>query len=1078
MLPREFLVVIGDNADTELLDAISLLGSYGDSSLHDFAYMASDDLNGQWEDPRALLWSSSSSSPVGLPVALFGWLAENRPELHRIRLATMSTKMLDEDAHIRLAKGVSKLERAVSQYAVQVECHRYVVALPSANDGPPTAQLMRSGVRANLVVIPRDSSSFEAVAKPVSRAERTEFVAHIATEVATLFSLWREMTDEPAIDRLPRIPPGDNETIVYFVTSRVGVLNCPPLPIAQLISGDGELPCPHEYYTLPDAIQRSGIIASALYPSHLVFETSERPDLTKRVSLRSFWRRYVTELIGIVTGLPRLVRKGIQAEIEGIAVDALQEALGGSKSVVRIIGADPSGDITPVSQAYVDEVISEVAALTTEPLLAAIGSETWSQLVEQFLGVADGGKVAEETRRQIADERYLAVLQDAMGPDIVASETAMEDIYAGLPVDEAADDVGPPTLPEPPIDAPTVDGFGLNPENPQTQFNHEKETAAVGANLNGESEVAKPVVGELETFTVPDLMVSSEYVRSRESVLSRVGGLLEENANSASARVAQMIDVLREMPRRFEAKQSGGYSKAAKLALALGLSVIYLVTGALTGRRYFFSGEALGSSGQDYIWLLSSTILILMALLGLTFRNSGNSQARAITFGTFALVTLAVEYVFFAPMRDFVLSLSIIQESAIVGIAILVLTVALVGVSYTRNRLSELILRRRYSSILLGAVWIYVLIGVTAYLGTDRSPLRELSPAASLRLMFVSYVLGVALVLSAGFVTAFVMMRERYRMDRAQAELFWAVEELRVSAEASRRLNLARGQWLGTALPLARLIRYPLGESIAHSAGAAFPERPRLMVLKVDEDVLKLKKAGEQSLSARLRSLFIRTGWLARQYQQLITRYRIDRASSLGLRPDAVSGDRPERCPATPSISEIRAGKARGARWDFMRSVMAGEYDDSLLSIAGEVPLEEAYATIIDDPELHSVGESESIAPKFFARLLPTKPIPLPGGLVKTLFAGNDDRRYLSATVWWPDELVARPAVQPGVNLHKSDVLTPDRLTSWIRLFGACVLTSKPFRLSDVTLSSISEEVSETGFEEGDSQSRDTASNY
>jgi len=1110
MLPREFLIVIGDVDDTELGDAMALLGSYGDSSLHDFAFIASRDLEGAWEDPRAVLWSSSTASPNSKSIALFSWLAEHRPELTRIRLAAMSTKMMDQDAHLKLTRGGTKLARAVGQYAIQVECSRYCVAFPSVNDGPPTEQFMRPGVRANLVVIPRDSSSFEAVARPIRRIERAEFVAHVAIEAATLFSLWREMSDPPAIDELPQIPPGDNEIIVYFASSRISVLNCPPLPIAKLMSGDGELPCPHEYYPLPDAELRAGMIASILYPSHLVFKSTVQANHTMSVSVRGFWRRYFKELIGIVGALPRIVGRGIQAEIDQIAGTALQEALGGSESVVRIIGSDPGGEVTPVSRAYVDEVIEEVTALSTEPLLSAIGSETWIQLVDQFLGVSDGGKSSEELRRQISDERYLTVLQDALGPEVLDIRLAMEEIYKGrlgsvspesnfvttgdLRTDPAADQnfssapgftsalsvgsdpeaTGTEKLLEPPRieDVPhggTGDGYG--PE--QSSLSSETLAAEV---LDNES--APSLAPEAALTETKEPVEITEPPRIRVSILAKIGELLEENAGAASTRVAQVIDLLREMPTRFQAKRSYGYSTAAKIAVALGFSVIYLVTGALTERRYFLSGEALGSIGQDYVWVLLSTLLLLFSLLGLTFKNSNNSQARAITFGTFSLVLVAAEYVFFARLRRVILSSSIVRESAIVGFAILALTVALVGTAYVRNRLSSVPLRRRYSATLRTAAWVYVAIGVTAYLGSDRSPLRELSVGTSLRLMIVGYVLGIALVLTSALVTAFVMMQERYRMNRAQAELTWAIEELKDSAEASRRLNLARGQWVGTALPLARLIRYPLGESIAHSADTAIPDRPRLGVLKVNEDVLNLKKPGEQSLSARLRALFIREGWLSRQYQQLITRYRVDRALSLGLRPDAVSSDRPERCPATPPMSDIEAGKVRGARWDFLGSVMSGEYDDSLLSIAGEVPLEEAYETIIDDPEAHSVGDSNLIAPTFFARLLPTKPVALPGGLVKTLFTGNDERRYLAASVWWPDELVARPNVQVGVELHKSEVLTPDRLTSWIRLFGACVLTSRPFRLSDVTLRNFPDDSAESGAEALNLEAFDPTTNY
>jgi hypothetical protein len=1065
----EFVVIVGDKADTELYDAIQLLGTFSDSSLHDFAFINADDLAGKWEDVNAVLKSSTDNSANNTTVSLFGWLAASRSNLKKIRIAVASTRMLDQDSHLRLSSGLKKLEQAVGLYATQAESLLYGVAFPSVNDGPPTAQLMRPGVRANLIVIPRDSSSFEAVAKPISRQERVAFIAHIATEIATLFSLWREMSDKPAIDELPLIPTGDSETIVYFASSRVGILNCPPLPIAQLISGEGELPCPHEYFPLPDADQRSDHIASILYPNHLVYRPTALGDLAVSVSVKGFWGRYVRELMAVIGGMPRLVRGGVQAEIDAIAGTALQEALGGSESIVRIVGVDTPGEVAPISADYVESVIDAVSALKTEPLLSAMGSETWSNIVELFLGIVDGGKSAEEVRRQIADERYLTVLQEALGPSVIDLDGAFEDIYYGTVVDVSEPESesgnqggGDATLPLAPV-------IGVNTlPAPFVEVNTATEDA-----VDAQPREATPNSSEMEAVLSESgaSRALPAVERKHSTVLARIGGLLEDNANTASNRVAQMIDVLRGMPGKFQARQAAGYSTAAKMAIALGFSVIYLVTGSLTERRYFLSGEPLTSNTRDLIWTLASTSLILVALLGLTFKNSNNSQGRAIAFGTLSLVLLAAEYVFFAPVREFILSLSIVRRSAIVGVVILALTMAVVGVSYSRNRLSSLNLRKRYASLLLVTAWIYVVIGLTAYMGSDWSPLRNLSSGGTLRLIVVGYVLGGALILTAALVTAFVIMRERYRLDRARAELAWAIEELTVAADATRRLTLARSQWLGTAVPLARLIRYPLGASIVHSADSMVPERPVLGVLKVREEILRLKKPGEQSLSARLRALFIRTGWIARQYHQLMSRYREDRALTLGLRTDALLNDRPERCPATPTYDDVISGKARGARWDFMRSVVGGDYDDSLLSIAGEVPLEEAYETIIDDPEAHSIGETELIAPTFFARLLPGTQLPLPGGLVKTLFAANDDRRYLTASIWWPDELVARPQLTPAMNLHRADVLTPDRLNSWIRLFGACVLTSKPFRLSDVTLSGILESFDEESLQvDADSQ--------
>jgi hypothetical protein len=1067
---QDFLVVIGSRGDAALNDALKLLRSFSDDALHEFAFIDAESLAKPTDDPVA---SISAVARYGQEVThekIFSWVAKNRPKLRRIRLVAASTEMQASEAHREIVRGVNRLAAAVNQYAINVDCLQYHLAFPSVNDGPPSNQLMTPSSLLNLIVIPRDSTSFDAVARPMSRDEPGVFVSHVASELATMFGLWREISEANAIDGIPKIPSGDNEIIVYFLSSRVGILNCPPLPIAHLMSGQGELPCPNDFYPLPDPTSRVQAVAEGLFPEQLRFANAALPDSLTYVKMPDFWRRYIRELASVLKGLPRLLLKGIQSELNAIGKTALEEVLGGSESVIRFVGSDINGDIPPVSKEYIESVINELAKLDTKPILSVIGSSTWSDLADQFLGVADGAKVSETIRRDIADDLFLCVGQDALAPQVLDLSSALEEIFKGsrnsASSDGATDEKAMSTV----GDVVSVGDAALLDDATSVELESSVLT-------NVTDEIMAPANSDESNVTLlspeqlpppsaePTPVVDSTPadVRVRRSVLAVIGGLIEENALSASNRAVEMVNTLRLMPERFKAKQAGAYSRAVRLAIALGFSALYFVTGAFTERRYILSGEPLGVSGRDYVWTLLSTVIVLASLIGLLFKNSENSQGRVIGFATFSLVVIAVEYVFFTQVRDFVLTLDIVRESAIVGAAISALTTVLVGVSYTRNRLSAEKVRRSYAFLLLTLTWLYGLIGVTAYLGADWSPFRNLSSGTSLRLMIVGYVLGIALILSAALVTALVIMRERYRIDGARGELTWAVEELTRSAEASRRLTLARSQWLGTAIPLARLIRYPLGASIALSEGVELAPRPRFDVLKIRENLLNLNRKGEQSLSARVRTLFVRSGWLSRQYWQMILRYRKDRALRLGVSVEEVNNDRPESCPATPAFDEIVSGGARGARWDYLRSVTSGEYDDALLSVAGEVPLEEAYQTIIEDDEAHRVGDSTEIAPEFFARLLPDARVPLPGGLVNTLFVGGDDRQHLDASVWWPDELVTRPTQShDGVSLFSADVLTPDRLTSWIRLLGACVLVSKPFKLSEVTIRGVSIDDSES----------------
>ena len=134
-----------------------------------------------------------------------------------------------------------------------------------------------------------------------------------------------------------------------------------------------------------------------------------------------------------------------------------------------------------------------------------------------------------------------------------------------------------------------------------------------------------------------------------------------------------------------------------------------------------------------------------------------------------------------------------------------------------------------------------------------------------------------------------------------------------------------------------------------------------------------------------------------------------------------------------------------------MRNVFSGIYDDALLETTSELQLEAAYSTIVDDPDSHSVGDTQLIAPQFFERLIPENGPLLPSGLVTKLFTGSDQQQIMNTYVWWPDELLARPRASQHANFKVSSVLAPERVTDPIRLLGTCVLVSVPFLLDEVS---------------------------
>jgi len=371
-------------------------------------------------------------------------------------------------------------------------------------------------------------------------------------------------------------------------------------------------------------------------------------------------------------------------------------------------------------------------------------------------------------------------------------------------------------------------------------------------------------------------------------------------------------------------------------------------------------------------------------------------------------------------------------------------------VSISRNLASSEKIRKQFARSLLVVTWIYVVVGITAAIGSDKSVVTEWRSDSKNNIFMIALAVGVTLLLVSGLVVAFTIVRERYRLEELSRRLTWAVEELEMSADAERRLRLAAVQWTGTAAVLARLFRYPLGRSVLENKKLEDGAQNAFHALKFEHQNLVLTRRGDQGLAARLRQLFIAKGWLGRQYRQLILRFQQDLALEQGLTIAETRGSRPESCTAVPSFDDVMNGQARGSRWSFVTNVFHDQYDSALIETTSEIQLESAYSTIVDDAEAHSVGNSGEIAPTYFGRLIPSEPMRMPNGLVTSLFHANDPRQILKPYVWWPDELLPKPKVSQSIAFRESLVLAPEKITDSIRLFGSCVLLSEQFPLEEV----------------------------
>ena len=566
------------------------------------------------------------------------------------------------------------------------------------------------------------------------------------------------------------------------------------------------------------------------------------------------------------------------------------------------------------------------------------------------------------------------------------------------------------------------------------------------------------ILEELTLDSPVEEVIENKPENVRPDLLGKITQIMLSEGASARERAEQMVGYLRELPGKFAASEVSTISNSVKFAVALGLSVIYFAVGALTSRRNWFNFEFLGDRNKSLAWVLITTILGFAAVSGIVIRNNEKWQGKVIGAATALVVLLGLEFVFWNSIWTLVMKVQRFRGGPLAATLLLIAALVVVAISITRNRLSDSKVRKQFAGALLVFSWVYVVIGATAAMGSDRSAIWSKGKIAGevwtesriSGLRNVSLAAGLTMLIVSGFVVAFTIVRERYKLEELSRYFIWAVDELETSTDAERRLRLAASQWVGTASVLSRLIRYPLGRGILAPADTAINSGASLSVLKFDHQNLVLTKRGEQGLTARLRQLFIAKGWLGRQYRQLIIKFQEDMAFEQGVSQEETKGMRPESCPAVPTFEEIVNGDARGSRWTFMNSVFNDQYDSVLLETTNEVQLEAAYSTIVDNADSHSVGGSALVAPDYFDLLIPIEPVRLPNGLVTSLFAANDNRQLMKPYVWWPEELLPKPKTQQMVKFRSSSVLTPEKLTDPIRLLGSCVLLSEAFVLTEV----------------------------
>jgi len=1025
-------------------------------------------------DPAMEVWGlSAEGEVVHQSVTLLGYLS-SLGQVSEIAIAGVrcdgSSAEFNEFESRELNAALIELRQLLTRFATNLKQRHYRLAIIGEGEMAPGNPFFNPIVDANVVVLPRDISMTLAVARPIVRDNELTFVAHAAMELSSVLGLWSTMNSGPLED-VKHAPLGVSGYRLHFFSSRVKGLVTPPLPISDLVDDSSELPLPSGYSSVDNQSTLIERYATTIYPENMVFSDIEEPDDHIRRSWREIAVSYVAEFVRTLRSVPSMLKLGFRGDIDVIGANALDRLLGGADARIRpIIPNDDDSVDRYLTAETIEETIRDIEYREDRPIAGALSPEQWEVLATQIFGIADAHPAADGVRLTVMPPSLLVRDKMFVAPKVPNVGSFIE---AVLPPPPAEVDANPSSHqetdePPPPDSKDSVDDDG----------NESAETAIADTQ---DEYVPQPIV-----FTMPgdiDLMALREAVRrsgierpnleSDESghdsidlevgdtviqvdrddfsLIGRLTRRFDAEFNKAEEAVIRSLEELRSLPSRFTSTDFGGVSRSVFITIAIALAVVFISLATHDPLRSFFSFDWMSLRNRDFVWVAFSSIVLVVGIATMPTGRWKNWQSRIMIMSAICAGLLGFEFVVFDFVRDKVIEIPWGSTTAFLAALILIGTSAVLALSIWRNSVSDDPIRRRLARLLCIVVWVYVVFGLSSFIAGPESFIVNWEDGTRLRLLLAAQFVGWLCLLMGLLVIVAVRVRQRNAFSLYDIKFRWAQENLTHAIDARRHLRVAYLQWFSTAAMLSRIVWYPLGQEATDRVPFDGELTSDESILKFDLAEIRLSERGHIALLAQLRQMFVREGWLKKQFEFAREAYKIEMAE---ITHDPIDKHDPMACVQTPTIDNLRDGDARGDRFGFAKKLLDGSFDTRLLSSATRNNLDTVYANILGDQQMHQVSHAQnefSSGLEFLSDIIPSEVSALPPFLLKTLLVPSDDSLKMANQLWWPQtSLLSFPATSHA-QIHPSDVLALEKLNDSVVMMAILVGLSDSFINSDVT---------------------------
>ncbi|MBJ7292954.1 MAG: hypothetical protein JHC78_05350 [Ilumatobacteraceae bacterium] len=313
---------------------------------------------------------------------------------------------------------------------VRISARGYGVDLPDKG-------FFAAAAKNRVVVMPLDPSHDFTVYRPLSGPNPESMSGHVAVEIASLLGCWSVQKEVP-LDLLNGAGQSDGSGI-HFVMSSVRALAVPAPPISEALGNSTQLPTPTGFTAVPRPERLAVGLADEIYPADLVFKSTEQPEgPTEFMRIDRFIQRFLRQFINAVVSLPRVVRQGIQHEMDDLAITAMQDSIGGAASSLGLTSSRlkrNAQDGLDFEQ-LIEQMIAKTATDLDQNYRFGIPAQDWQLMAHKVFSLADGD--GEPTTRLLTDDAVISsidVLVPACGPT-----TSREDVIRELlePVEDSA----------------------------------------------------------------------------------------------------------------------------------------------------------------------------------------------------------------------------------------------------------------------------------------------------------------------------------------------------------------------------------------------------------------------------------------------------------------------------------------------------------------------------------------------------------------------------------------------------------------------------------------------------------------